>query len=27
VYDVAMIDDPCGLHDHLEIYLNYKGAA
>ena len=27
VYDVTMIDDPCGLHDHLEIYLTYKGVA
>lgn len=27
VYDVTMIDDPCGLHDHLEIYLTFKGVA
>lgn len=26
-YDVTMIDDSCGLHDHLEIYLSYKGVA
>lgn len=26
-YDVTMIDDPCGLHDHLEIYLQYRGVA
>ena len=24
-YAVTMIDDPMGLHDHLEIYLNYAG--
>lgn len=27
VYDIAMLDDPCGLHDHWEIYLTYKGVA
>lgn len=26
VYDVTLIDDPMGLHQHLEIYLRYKGA-
>ena len=26
VYDVTLIDDPMGLHQHLEIYLQYKGA-
>lgn len=25
VYDVLLIDDPMGLHAHLEIYLNYVG--
>lgn len=27
VYDVTMIDNPCGLNDHLEIYLTFKGVA
>ena len=26
VYDVTLIDDPMNLHQHLEIYLQYKGA-
>lgn len=26
VYDVTLIDDPMGMHQHLEIYLRYKGA-
>lgn len=26
IYDVTLIDDPMGLHQHLEIYLRYKGA-
>lgn len=26
IYDVTLIDDPMGLHQHLEIYLQYKGA-
>lgn len=25
MYDVTMIDDPMGLHRHLEIYLDYTG--
>lgn len=25
VYDVMLIDDPMGLHEHLEIYLKYTG--
>ena len=25
VYDILMIDDPMGLHQHLEIYLKYIG--
>lgn len=25
LYDVKYIDDPMGLHQHLEIYLSYKG--
>lgn len=25
VYDVLLIDDPMGLHEHLEIYLKYLG--
>lgn len=25
VYDVLLIDDPMGLHGHLEIYLKYIG--
>lgn len=25
VYDVLLIDDPMGLHEHLEIYLKYVG--
>ena len=24
-YDIVMIDDPMGLHEHLEIYLRYTG--
>jgi hypothetical protein len=24
-YDVKYIDDPMGLHEHLEIYLRYTG--
>lgn len=24
-YDVLMIDDPMGMHQHLEIYLKYVG--
>ena len=24
-YDVMLIDDPMGLHRHLEIYLQYRG--
>ena len=24
-YDVMLIDDPMGLHKHLEIYLKYTG--
>lgn len=24
-YDVTYIDDPMGLHEHLEIYLKYTG--
>lgn len=24
-YDVMLIDDPMGLHNHLEIYLKYTG--
>lgn len=27
VYDVTMIDDPMGMHAHLEIYLKYIEAA
>lgn len=26
IYDVTLIDDPMNLHQHLEIYLQYKGA-
>ena len=25
-YDVLLIDDPMGLHEHLEIMLKYNGA-
>ena len=25
VYDVQLIDDPMGLHEHLEIFLRYVG--
>ncbi len=25
VYDVMLIDDPMGLHEHLEIYLKFTG--
>lgn len=25
IYDVLLIDDPMGLHEHLEIYLEYVG--
>ena len=25
VYDVLLIDDPMGAHEHLEIYLKYVG--
>ena len=25
IYDVTLIDDPMGLHQHLEIYLKYTG--
>lgn len=25
IYDVLMIDDPMGLHQHLEIMLKYNG--
>ncbi|MBQ9740410.1 MAG: hypothetical protein IJV91_05660 [Kiritimatiellae bacterium] len=25
VYDVTYIDDPMGLHEHLEIFLKYTG--
>lgn len=25
VYDILMIDDPMGMHKHLEIYLKYIG--
>ena len=25
VYDVLLIDDPMGLHEHIEIYLKYVG--
>lgn len=25
MYDVMLIDDPMGLHKHLEIYLKYVG--
>lgn len=25
VYDVLLIDDPMGLHEHLEIYLKFVG--
>ena len=25
MYDVMLIDDPMGLHEHLEIYLKYTG--
>lgn len=25
VYDVTLIDDPMGLHRHLEIFLTYRG--
>ena len=25
VYDVQLIDDPMGLHEHLEIFLKYVG--
>lgn len=24
-YDIVMIDDPMGLHEHIEIYLRYTG--
>jgi hypothetical protein len=24
-YDVSYIDDPMGMHEHLEIYLRYTG--
>ena len=24
-YDITLIDDPMGLHKHLEIYLRYTG--
>ena len=24
-YDIVMIDDPMGLHEHLEIYLRFTG--
>lgn len=26
VYDVLLIDDPMGLHEHLEIYLKFVGS-
>ena len=25
IYDITFIDDPMGLHDHLEIFLKNKG--
>lgn len=25
VYDILLIDDPMGMHQHLEIYLKYTG--
>lgn len=25
VYDIMLIDDPMGMHQHLEIYLKYTG--
>ena len=25
IYDVLLIDDPMGLHEHLEIYLKFVG--
>lgn len=25
IYDILMIDDPMGMHKHLEIYLKYVG--
>ena len=25
VYNIQLIDDPMGLHQHLEIYLKYIG--
>ena len=25
VYDVLLIDDPMGMHEHLEVYLKYTG--
>lgn len=25
VYDIKLIDDPMGMHEHLEIYLKYIG--
>lgn len=25
VYDILLIDDPMGMHKHLEIYLKYTG--
>lgn len=25
VYDVVLFDDPMGMHEHLEIYLKYRG--
>lgn len=25
LYDILLIDDPMGLHQHLEIYLKYTG--
>lgn len=24
-YDITLIDDPMGMHEHLEIYLRYTG--
>lgn len=25
IYDILLIDDPMGMHQHLEIYLRYVG--
>ena len=25
IYDITLIDDPMGLHQHLEIYMKYTG--